>query len=56
MLTKLDEELGMARQRHALVCLHHHPVAMHSRWLDSVGLANANEFWSVIDSHPQVRR
>ncbi len=55
MLTKLDEELGMARQRHALVCLHHHPVAMNSRWLDNVGLSNANEFWSVIDSHPQVR-
>ena len=55
MLTKLDEELGRARQRHALVCLHHHPVAMSSRWLDKVGLANANEFWSVIDSHPQVK-
>ncbi len=54
-LTKLDEELGRARQRHAMVCLHHHPVAMHSRWLDKVGLANANEFWSVIDSHPQVK-
>jgi Icc protein len=55
MLTKLDEELGRARQRHAMVCLHHHPVAMHSRWLDNVGLSNANEFWSVIDSHPQVK-
>jgi Icc protein len=54
-LTKLDEELGRARQRHALVCLHHHPVNMQSRWLDKVGLANADEFWSVIDSHPQVK-
>jgi 3',5'-cyclic-AMP phosphodiesterase len=54
-LTKLDEELGRARQRHALVALHHHPVTMQSRWLDKVGLANANEFWSVIDSHPQVK-
>ena len=54
-LTKLDEELGRARQRHAMVCLHHHPVLMQSRWLDSVGLSNADEFWSVIDSHPQVR-
>lgn len=54
-LTKLDEELGMARQRHAMVCLHHHPVSMNSRWLDTVGLANADEFWSVIDSHPQVK-
>lgn len=55
MLSKLDEELGRARQRHSMVVLHHHPVAMSSRWLDKVGLANANEFWSVIDSHPQVR-
>jgi Icc protein len=55
MLTKLDEELGRARQRHAMVCLHHHPILMQSRWLDSVGLSNADEFWSVIDSHPQVR-
>jgi Icc protein len=55
MLTKLDEELGRARHRHALVCLHHHPVAMQSRWLDSVGLSNSDEFWSVIESHPQVK-
>jgi 3',5'-cyclic-AMP phosphodiesterase len=55
MLSKLDEELGRARQRHSMVCLHHHPVAMSSRWLDKVGLSNANEFWSVIDSHPQVK-
>ena len=55
MLTRLDEELGRARQRHAMVCLHHHPIAMSSRWLDNVGLANADEFWSVIDSHPQVK-
>ncbi len=27
MLTKLDEDLGRARHRHAMVCLHHHPVA-----------------------------
>ncbi len=55
MLAKLDEDLGMARQRHSLVCLHHHPVTMSSRWLDKVGLSNASEFWSVIDSHPQVK-
>jgi 3',5'-cyclic-AMP phosphodiesterase len=55
MLSKLDEDLGRARQRHSMVCLHHHPVAMSSRWLDKVGLANANEFWSVIDSHPHVK-
>jgi Icc protein len=40
---------------HALVCLHHHPVPMGSRWLDGIGLANADDFWRVIDAHPHVR-
>src|SRR3954467_13456274 len=41
MLTKLDEELGRARQRHAMVCLHHHPVIQYSGWLHNGGLSNA---------------
>ncbi|MDP8985914.1 MAG: 3',5'-cyclic-AMP phosphodiesterase [Pseudomonadota bacterium] len=40
---------------HTLVCLHHHPVRMGSRWLDGVGLGNAEEFWRVIDRHGHVR-
>lgn len=40
---------------HTLVCLHHHPVPMRSRWLDGIGLANAAEFWQVVDPHPHVR-
>src|ERR1044072_2850149 len=58
MLTKLDEELGRARQRHALVCLHHHPAAMNSRWLDNVGLANANTQKTVspVDGRVYVER
>ena len=38
-----------------MVCLHHHPIAMDSRWLDTIGLANAEEFWRIIDSHAHVR-
>src|SRR4029078_11654965 len=40
---------------HSMVVSNPPRVSMWSRWLDKVGLANANEFWSVIDSHPQVR-
>jgi Icc protein len=43
------------RREHAMVCLHHHPVAMGSRWLDGVGLANPDDFWRIIDAHPHVR-
>jgi Icc protein len=53
-LARLDAALGEGAQ-HAMVCLHHHPVAMGSRWLDTSGLANAAEFWRVIEAHPCVR-
>jgi 3',5'-cyclic-AMP phosphodiesterase len=54
-LAALQSALAGAPQRHALVCLHHQPVPMASRWLDRVGLQNAEEFLDVIDRHPNVR-
>jgi Icc protein len=54
-LAELETALAGAKGRHALVCLHHHPVRMSSRWLDQVGLENADEFFRVIDRHDNVR-
>jgi Icc protein len=54
-LAALDQALATAGARHCMVCLHHHPVPMGSRWLDDVGLANANEFLHAIDAHRNVR-
>lgn len=54
-LAELDAALAGAPERHALVCLHHHPVAMSSRWLDRVGLANPEELFRVLDAHRNVR-
>ena len=54
-LAELDAALASARERHALVCLHHHPVAMSSRWLDRVGLANPDALFRVVDAHRNVR-
>ncbi len=53
-LQALDAALTDNR-RYAMVCVHHHPVAMASRWLDAVGIENADEFFAVLDAHPQVR-
>jgi Icc protein len=53
-LARLDGALASS-SKHAMVCLHHHPVLMGSRWLDTVGLAAPEEFWRVIDAHPHVR-
>ncbi|MBW4051888.1 MAG: 3',5'-cyclic-AMP phosphodiesterase [Proteobacteria bacterium] len=54
-LAGLQSALAAAPHRHVLVCLHHHPVPMASRWLDRVGLENAGEFLDVIDRHSNVR-
>jgi len=54
-LSRLDAALAGAGERHVLVCLHHHPVRMASRWLDSVGLQNADDFFAITDRHPQLR-
>ena len=54
-LAELDEALASAAGRHCMVCLHHHPVAMSSRWLDRVGLTNAAEFLHTLDRHRNVR-
>ena len=53
-LERLDRSLA-ASAAHAMVCLHHHPVEMGSRWIDTIGLANRDEFWRVIDAHRHVR-
>ncbi len=54
-LAQLQSALAAVPQRHTLVCLHHHPVPMTSRWLDRVGLQNAGEFFDVVDRHRNVR-
>lgn len=54
-LQQLERDLAQAPERHVLVCLHHHPIAMRSRWLDTVGLANGDAFFEVIRRHANVR-
>jgi Icc protein len=54
-LQYLDMALAAAPERHALIVLHHHPIPMRSRWLDTVGLANADALFGVLARHRQVR-
>jgi 3',5'-cyclic-AMP phosphodiesterase len=51
----LETALASAPQRHALVCLHHHPIPMHSRWLDTVGLANGAAMMLLLKRFTNVR-
>jgi len=54
-LARLDAALALHPDRHVLVCLHHHPVAAGSRWLDTVGLENGDALFEVLDRHANVR-
>jgi Icc protein len=54
-MAHLRQVLNSHRNHHVLVCLHHHPIAMHSRWLDQVGLDDADEFMNIVRTHSNVR-
>ena len=54
-LDRLDHEIGSTDATHVMVCLHHPPVLMQSRWLDSVGLDNRSELLQRLGVSGKVR-
>jgi Icc protein len=54
-LENLANNLQAHRDKHTLVCLHHHPVPVGSAWMDTMALDNPERFFDIIDQHPQVR-
>ncbi|MCX7112974.1 MAG: 3',5'-cyclic-AMP phosphodiesterase [Proteobacteria bacterium] len=54
-LSVLETKLAGQPGRHALVCLHHSPLATGSDWLDTMKLSNAKEFFAIIDRFPRVK-
>lgn len=54
-LTRLDSMIAAAGAQHVMVCLHHPPVALGSKWLDSVGLDNGAEVLERFASSGKVR-
>jgi len=54
-LAAVEADLTARGDAPALICLHHHPVPMGSRWLDGIGLAEADGLLQLADRHTQVR-
>lgn len=54
-LQRMEDTIAASTAAHVMVCLHHPPVAMQSRWLDSVGLANGGEFLRRAAADGRVR-
>lgn len=51
----LSAALAREPARPTLIALHHPPVAVGSRWIDALGLHDADAFWDILAPHPQVR-
>ncbi len=49
------EQALSAHREPALVCLHHPPLSMHSRWLDALGLDDGAPLLEQLARHVQVR-
>ena len=54
-LERLSASVAASDAEHTLVCLHHPPVDVGSRWLDSVGLENAQELLGVLQNTAGIR-
>ena len=54
-LMLLEQSLADAGDRHVLVSFHHHPVSVGCRWLEPIGLLNADALFAVVDRYPQVK-
>jgi len=54
-LDRLDAAIAASDAPHVLVCLHHPPADVGSKWLDSVGLRNGDEFLERINASGRVR-
>lgn len=54
-LQRLERTLRAHPERHALVCLHHQPVPVGSRWLDRIGLRDPEALFAILEQHSQVR-
>ena len=41
--------------KHTLICMHHHPLPVGSRWMDTMVLKNPDSFFGLLADHPQVK-
>lgn len=54
-MERLERLLDETSAAHVLICLHHPPLPVGSKWLDEVGLRNREEFLRLIARSGKVR-
>jgi len=51
----LQHQLANHKGKHVMVCLHHQPVLVGSRWIDQYIVRNADALFQLVDAYPQVK-
>ncbi len=51
----LEKRLKGHPTHHTLIALHHHPFSLGCKWLDPLGLKNADKLFELIATYPQVK-
>jgi Icc protein len=54
-LATLEEALTAERERPAMICVHHQPVPVGSRWLDTMTITNGEALMELVHQHSRVR-
>jgi Icc protein len=54
-LARLDAAIDACNANHVMVCLHHPPVPVGSKWLDTVGLDNGEQVLARLSRSDKVR-
>jgi len=54
-LDALSQTLDRHTELPSIIWLHHQPVPMGSRWLDTMAVDNPEDFFAITDRHPQLR-
>lgn len=54
-LTLLQQTLDDNPERHTLICMHHQPIPVGSRWLDTMQVKNSDAFMQIIQPHTQIK-
>lgn len=54
-LERLSDTLLKYRDKHVLIAIHHHPISIHSSWMDSMMLVNADDFLSLVQQQHNVK-
>lgn len=53
-LNYLQHCLQAYPEHQAIVLFHHQPMPVGCKWLDNLGLTNADEFWKIVSHYPKV--